>query len=232
MCCLVGGPDWPTSVLTGIMRLSLPQMLLGTLPVFFLIAPSCVAGAMLYKSDTNSLFGSLEVISVGIAVIVQSGALLGAIHYIAKMAVNQKDELKKMAPDEEVVKLEMHNQCKLRASREINAWQHLSSMTRVLHVIALVLMVFSCYCFQLVGGRCFEEFSITDSINTTLDGDPLNLVTPLGRVPCFAFLFSCCYLVLFTCIQNRRVSRMMTKSRERVQSVNLTREQERRMDRT
>ena len=42
---LCGGPDWPTSVLTGILRLRLSQMLLGSLPVLFLISPCVLAGA-------------------------------------------------------------------------------------------------------------------------------------------------------------------------------------------
>ena len=41
---LCGGPDWPTSVLTGILGLSLTQMLVGTMPIFFLIAPCVCAG--------------------------------------------------------------------------------------------------------------------------------------------------------------------------------------------
>ena len=32
---LCGGPDWPTSVTTGILKCSLPQMLLGTLQLCF-----------------------------------------------------------------------------------------------------------------------------------------------------------------------------------------------------
>merc|ERR1740129_2134093 len=32
---LVGGPDWPTSVTCGILKLNIPQMILGTCPVFF-----------------------------------------------------------------------------------------------------------------------------------------------------------------------------------------------------
>ena len=47
---LVGGPDWPTSVLCGIMDLGLFQILLGTLPVFFLIVPTVLAGTFVWMS--------------------------------------------------------------------------------------------------------------------------------------------------------------------------------------
>ena len=48
---LVGGPDWPTSVTTGILRLDVREMLIGTLPVFFLITPTTLAGAFMLKAS-------------------------------------------------------------------------------------------------------------------------------------------------------------------------------------
>merc|ERR1711871_1239920 len=43
VCILCGGPDWPTSVLTGILRLNLGQMLIGSAPCFLLILPRVTA---------------------------------------------------------------------------------------------------------------------------------------------------------------------------------------------
>lgn len=78
-------------------------------------------------------------------------------------------------------------------------------------------MIFACYCFQLLGSRCFEQFSITDSINTTLGGDPLNLVTDFGRYPLYAFTASFVHLFVFTIVQKSRVSRMIARAKERVE---------------
>merc|ERR1719203_2611846 len=51
---LVGGPDWPTSVTCGILQLNVPQMLLGTLPVYLAsIAPQTLVGALLTKDDSD-----------------------------------------------------------------------------------------------------------------------------------------------------------------------------------
>merc|ERR1719491_496992 len=59
---LVGGPDWPTSVLCGILRLNLPSICFGTLPVLFVSAPCVVAGAFMSnpgkKTDDRRLSGS------------------------------------------------------------------------------------------------------------------------------------------------------------------------------
>lgn len=55
VCILVGGPDWPVSVTTGILGCDVWQMLLGTTPVLFLIAPSVMAGAFMLKiGDASS----------------------------------------------------------------------------------------------------------------------------------------------------------------------------------
>lgn len=45
---LVGGPDWPTSVTCGILKMNVPQMVLGTLPVFLVsVLPQTIVGALL-----------------------------------------------------------------------------------------------------------------------------------------------------------------------------------------
>merc|ERR1711871_24239 len=45
---LVGGPDWPTSVLCGIMGLDLLPILFGTLPVGALVLPTILMGVFMY----------------------------------------------------------------------------------------------------------------------------------------------------------------------------------------
>lgn len=48
VCILVAGPDFPTSVLCGILKLNIPQMLLGTTPVIVVsIIPQVAVGALL-----------------------------------------------------------------------------------------------------------------------------------------------------------------------------------------
>merc|ERR1711953_656886 len=66
VCILCGGPDWPTSVLTGILRLSCPQMLLGTLPMFFLIAPAVACGMSAKQAELRK-FSSLFLVGVAVS---------------------------------------------------------------------------------------------------------------------------------------------------------------------
>ena len=44
---LVGGPDWPTSVTVGILRLPLIPILIGTLPVSLLVVPLSLCGSFM-----------------------------------------------------------------------------------------------------------------------------------------------------------------------------------------
>merc|ERR550532_2741248 len=56
---LCGGPDWPTSVLAGILRLSLVQCEIGTLPIITYIAPLSLTGSFYYKRDAGELWQNL-----------------------------------------------------------------------------------------------------------------------------------------------------------------------------
>ena len=55
---LIGGPDWPTSVLAGIMRLKLLQIMIGTMPIVFLIFPTVLTGALLYMTSLETETGN------------------------------------------------------------------------------------------------------------------------------------------------------------------------------
>jgi hypothetical protein len=59
VCILCGGPDWPTSVLTGILKLDLLPMLFGSIPIIFIAVGPCVlAGAFTMKAGLASSGGN------------------------------------------------------------------------------------------------------------------------------------------------------------------------------
>lgn len=55
---LVGGPDWPTSVMCGIMGLPLLPVLVGTLPVALLIIPTVLSGSFTYLGSLYTNYGT------------------------------------------------------------------------------------------------------------------------------------------------------------------------------
>ena len=81
---LTGGPDWPTSVMCGILHLNVFQILLGTLPVAFLILPTILAGSYFYLADRDPKYAALSTIFAAVAALVQSGSMLIAAYYLDK----------------------------------------------------------------------------------------------------------------------------------------------------
>lgn len=48
---LVGGPDWPVSVLCGILGLDLMPILIGTIPVIALVVPTALTGSFAFMGS-------------------------------------------------------------------------------------------------------------------------------------------------------------------------------------
>jgi hypothetical protein len=101
---LCGGPDWPTSVLTGILGLKVTDMLIGSAPVYFVIAPTCFSSAMLLQ--TGGEYAAIAALVVAVAGIMQVGASLVAVFYITKCIDANKAELDAYPIDEEVEELD------------------------------------------------------------------------------------------------------------------------------
>jgi hypothetical protein len=101
---LCGGPDWPTSVLTGILGLKVTDMLIGSGPVYFVIAPTCFSSAMLLQ--TSGDYDAIAAVIVAVAGVMQIGASLVAVFYITKTIDANKEELEAYPIDKEVEELD------------------------------------------------------------------------------------------------------------------------------
>merc|ERR1712127_1153419 len=96
-----GGPDWPTSVLCGIMGLPLLPILVGTLPIIFLIFPTLLTGSFTYMADVRdengenefAWAGTLATVFTAVTALVQFGSMVVAAYYLEKVMVEKKDEL-------------------------------------------------------------------------------------------------------------------------------------------
>lgn len=128
------GPDWPTSVLTGILGLPLLPMLLGTLPVALLIAPCVLAGGfqLMLGNDADvsaaadSSSSSWEAwASVGLtgAAVAQMVALTGAAHCIEQVASRHWKELAAEEDDQEVLEVDRLKAVQGQRWRRLTDWQ-------------------------------------------------------------------------------------------------------------
>jgi len=206
MAILVGGPDWPTSVLCGIMRLSLPQILLGTVPIVFLILPTCFTGALLYMSsltidDTgNPEFpwaGTVSTITASATAIVQFGSMVVAAYYLEQTASKRGLDIEAI-PDDRAVKEADDKAAHLKKCyRDATQWNAVPVAAKLLLQISLGCIIASSYLVQIFSSRCFVPHTLTDSIEENLDGNVLNLLLPLGWVAVGLFCVSTIFIYLF-----------------------------------
>eukprot|EP00451_Oxyrrhis_marina_P023366 CAMPEP_0204343322 /NCGR_PEP_ID=MMETSP0469-20131031/24823_1 /ASSEMBLY_ACC=CAM_ASM_000384 /TAXON_ID=2969 /ORGANISM="Oxyrrhis marina" /LENGTH=133 /DNA_ID=CAMNT_0051328401 /DNA_START=1 /DNA_END=399 /DNA_ORIENTATION=- len=100
---LIGGPDWPTSVTTGILRCSLAEMLLGTLPVIFLVTPCILAGAFTLKASEPGAWSTVSTITLSAATTLQGCAMMLAGYYIQSVVSERYEELSQSRPEHKLL---------------------------------------------------------------------------------------------------------------------------------
>eukprot|EP00929_Paragymnodinium_shiwhaense_P063547 TRINITY_DN31741_c0_g1_i1.p1 TRINITY_DN31741_c0_g1~~TRINITY_DN31741_c0_g1_i1.p1 ORF type:complete len:888 (+),score=187.25 TRINITY_DN31741_c0_g1_i1:159-2822(+) len=191
---LVGGPDWPTSVCCGILKVNVPQMLLGTLPVVVAsIAPQTLMGALLTVPKGDSTTTMLSTIATGTSAICQMAASLTAAYIIKETIESRHDELAKPRPEHATLeKLREEQKAAVEAYKIVTTWDRLSSWRKVLlgSAAGFQLLAGSLYMMDmvLVNKVCFRKFAIKNRIDDPeildgLDGDVMNLViNPMGYI--------------------------------------------------
>lgn len=204
---LVGGPDWPTSVTCGILRLNIPQMLLGTLPVYLAsIAPQTLVGALLSKDsegDPNaSLWNIIKTVATGLAAVAQAAASLIAAYSITQTIEKDGTELAKpRAEHEQVAQLTAQQANYNKALKRVCQWnpsedgiQGLSNCRKAVILGSAVLQLVSGFIvasdFVLMEPMSYRKFSITDSLGDKhgLNGNPLAIVrVPVGVISVSVF---------------------------------------------
>ena len=189
---LCGGPDWPTSVLTGILGKSLPQMLLGSMPVVFLVTPCALAGAFQLKKTTSAMYASLAGITLAAATMAQMLALVASLYYIEKCAHDHGAELRAMKDDEEVKEVEHKKALKRAIYRHVTGWHQpgFPRWVQALLVTAWLAMLGATFLVLGAASKCFETYEITDTIEAKLGGDWTRIVKwdEYGTYFCVALL--------------------------------------------
>mmetsp|Transcript_3321 Transcript_3321/g.12041 ORF Transcript_3321/g.12041 Transcript_3321/m.12041 type:complete len:839 (-) Transcript_3321:751-3267(-) len=175
---LVGGPDWPTSVLTGILHLSLPAMLFGSIPVLFLITPTVLAGSLMLRQADGGIYTSLGSMFLALCALVQSLGLFAAMYFIEDVSAKHRDELEAEPKDEEVLEEERKDIERKRLYDAATKWQVLPALQRANLIVGAAFTVAYCMMFGMMGSKCFESFNIVDTIEDTLGGNVLNVVKP------------------------------------------------------
>lgn len=90
---LCGGPDWPTSVITGVLGLPMCSMLAGTLPVCFMILPCIMAGAYMMDEDESERSQLAQQVWLGLAAATQAAAGFVAAWYVNRVVEEHQAQL-------------------------------------------------------------------------------------------------------------------------------------------
>lgn len=216
---LCGGPDWPTSVLCGLMKLQLYPILVGTLPVTIIIVPTLLTGSFTYMASLETETGELEfpwasilgTIMAAVSAMVQFAAMIIAAYYLEQTASTRSEELEKLEIDQEVKLLEDEDKAFNECYKKAIEWSDLPILPKAMLALSLITMILSCNLVQVFSRDCFAEYQLTYTIEQHLDGSWLNLILPLGRVACFLFFVSCLLLYGYM-VWAKRAARLLYDS--------------------
>lgn len=196
---LVGGPDWPTSVLCGIMKLQLLQILVGTLPVVFLILPTVLTGTFMYlKTDpTYGWASTASIIFIVLTSVVQFGSMVVAGVYLERTSSQRKEEIEQVPIDAEVKALEDAEEEYNRIYADVTRWRVVPVWAKCCLLLSLLTIVIPCYTNTLFLSSSFATFELTSTISEDLNGNVWNFVEPLGWWSLGSFFVSMVFLKVF-----------------------------------
>jgi len=208
---LVGGPDWPTSVITGILDLPLGSMLLGSTPVIVTIVPCCIASGFLLRAaqetapDIEAQYQAIADVMLVISLICQGGANVLGLYFL--QAAMGTEECKMMFDPQEAEVLEAVklDEERLEEMQRLTGWAMTPVFVRVVLVIGSLLSSATCASLSIKGDKYapFEEFALTDKLSNWTDHNGhtqsgvLPLVRPTGWIACgIAALALLCLLIV------------------------------------
>lgn len=224
---LVGGPDWPTSVTCGILQMSVPQMLLGTLPVYFAsIAPQTLVGAMLTEDDLGNdtkMWVVIQTVATGFAAIAQAAASGVAAYAVTQTVERHHEELSQFREDhQKVAELTQREAAFVSSLRSVSSWSALSWRRRVVISAAagaqLVVVASFVLDYVVLNPVFFRKFEMTGDINGPLEdggleGNVLNIVRVPFGVGSLALLFvGVCLHIYHNCDMRRAAKRHLAGS--------------------
>jgi len=215
VCILVGGPDWPTSVTTGILKLPLLQMMLGTSPVLIVVTAVTMAGAFQLRKNEGGVWSSTSDMMLGVASGVMFGSLIASAYYIEETAEKHREELEALPRDEAVDAEDRKKEAANRVFNGATRWRATDPpmpwWMKLNLIVGATLQIVTCYLAQFFATRCFAPFEMTDRISDKLDGDWTNIFRPLGRVVILLWAIGCANYIVFRLWARVRVAELKNR---------------------
>lgn len=162
---LCGGPDWPTSVLAGVLRLSIVQCEIGTLPIFFFVLPCAMSGSLYLQTDRkDEVWARLANLTLISAVTVNM--LLWAVAAWAiqnELSANYANLTKKIKSN---LELEWMDYRSAEVAKKFTVtWGMVPPTTRTFYVGGAVAQVLICQAFWWAYYMLIGVFRVSDDIH-------------------------------------------------------------------
>jgi len=160
---LCGGPDWPTSVLCGILRCSLMEMELGTLPILVFIAPCTLCGAFYLKKTESQVWDNATNLMIVLSLVVNLVFGVGAAWAIQEEIDTNTWEVSK--PLMEHIHLDwLDYRSDQLAQSCVIKWSDIPCLVRFVAVLGVLCEVIVGHMLYWWPTLCFGSFAITDDI--------------------------------------------------------------------
>jgi len=200
---LCGGPDWPTSVLAGILRISLVQCEIGTCPIILNVVPLALTGSFYLKRDESDTWLRAGNLMFTMTVITSVAFWAGAGWAIQNEFDRNHEALTQ--PKEEFVELDwLDYRAEFIRKRCVVSWADVPLAVRVPFVIGALGLILVAQLFFWRFSILFGDFKVTDDIAELewfgVDG----LISPMGVAGVGASLVSTLGLVVFSVWNARR----------------------------
>jgi len=217
---LIGGPDWPVSVTCGILRLNIPQMLLGTMPVITILSPCVLAGAFISRQGLggeDSIWPMLANFASIFAFVAQTTALVIAGTLTVREIQEHSDSLAEYREEHAAIaELSRQEEDARRCYQDVTRWENLTWLDGFILLSGVASQLVSGLLFVLVGSLCFLPFSVDKDINAAIEdgglgGHPLNIVLPLGWAGCLIFFYGVAAHIVHSKMMGRRAKAEFSK---------------------
>lgn len=162
---LCGGPDWPTSVLAGILKLSVLEMEIGTLPIIGFIAPFGLSGSLRLRVGESEMWensAQLMLVSAGLV-----NLLLWALAGWACQQALEKNREALTRPLVQNVDLEwLDYRSKCIKERLQVRWEDVPFRVRLLWATGAIVQILVCYGFFFGSSYLVGDFQINHDLST------------------------------------------------------------------
>jgi len=160
---LCGGPDWPTSVICGLLGLDCCSMLVGLTPIVVFTTPGTLLGAFMTEPAYKKI--NLDVVCVLIVMLVQLLMGVTFMSYINRVIATKQDILNSYPTDEEVAKLDAEAAKFAEVLAEVGDFNRAPKKVKYVFGSGVFCAIVSTYALMLGGSYLFQAFNITDCLD-------------------------------------------------------------------